>query len=666
MATLQQIVSRTLLTAASAALFAIPSKAEVTHSIYMIDQEGAPIASDTLEISLNTEPYMTAITDSTGLAVLSLATPDTSGISDPSHPSSFALSQNYPNPFTDQTKIDALGPGNVTVYNILGQKVAKTHELPLFGTYTLDLDMHSLASGTYLVSLDNGGEISTQKMMHLGNGQHGSQAKITAQYVGNVEQTSPVSKNSHTDEDRHNLEYLITAHRNQFNPEHSWAINIGENSTDSTYTLVHPVSSPVISDPSISFPEDSTRSFDLRNYVSLADTAFVTSTALTIDNSNPWHPVLIPAPDANGQMQYSIHAIGPGGETVEQFNANVTAMSDITFHVQSYALNDYIYPSFIKIGSDTLSSSNGIINTQLSSNQNLEMKIWFQNAAGEIRSYPLTEHISTPVNGADIGDKILRPIEFDLYDQNLNVVGDLTQPQDSSWFDVQGFARFIDYCVGTGAYNNYNGGSGGFFDHVLVRYAESENGIVPNNINIVRNYHWSDVNQTITMEQVTIDRFVNQFNSWYGPLLQESGLNMPIDIIDNWNHDMFQGPPHPGNFIPILPTGHQSFPGEIWVFGTLPHTYNFSMIGLQSGGEWGDPGEYSGRRAMNQETTTMFGFTNTPPENIGSMYRTIVSNATLLDTPSAADLAGLRIIFETTYVSGKPMFELFGDHLENN
>jgi len=76
----------------------------------------------------------------------------------PGVPRAFVLEQNYPNPFNPSTRIAfglaRSGPATLTVYNVLGQKVATLVDdvLPA-GVYTATWHPQSLPSGVYLYQL---------------------------------------------------------------------------------------------------------------------------------------------------------------------------------------------------------------------------------------------------------------------------------------------------------------------------------------------------------------------------------------------------------------------------------------------------------------------------------------------------------------------------------
>ncbi len=85
-------------------------------------------------------------------------------------PLSLILSQNYPNPFNPSTTIQYQIPvrSNVflKVFNILGQEVAElVNETKDAGTYSVQFDASSLASGLYFYQLRTGNIVETKKML---------------------------------------------------------------------------------------------------------------------------------------------------------------------------------------------------------------------------------------------------------------------------------------------------------------------------------------------------------------------------------------------------------------------------------------------------------------------------------------------------------------------
>jgi len=85
-------------------------------------------------------------------------------------PTKFELSQNYPNPFNPSTNIEfkVVTEGNVVlkIYNILGQEVAELVNKEMTpGTYTVQWDASSSASGVYVYRLQAGNNVITKKMM---------------------------------------------------------------------------------------------------------------------------------------------------------------------------------------------------------------------------------------------------------------------------------------------------------------------------------------------------------------------------------------------------------------------------------------------------------------------------------------------------------------------
>ncbi len=86
-------------------------------------------------------------------------------------PVSFELGQNYPNPFNPATTIKFGIPeqSNVSlkIFNLIGEEVATlvNNEFKEAGTYTVTFDASSLASGTYIYSLQAGDQVQSKKMI---------------------------------------------------------------------------------------------------------------------------------------------------------------------------------------------------------------------------------------------------------------------------------------------------------------------------------------------------------------------------------------------------------------------------------------------------------------------------------------------------------------------
>ncbi len=85
---------------------------------------------------------------------------------------SFNLEQNYPNPFNPSTTINYSLANDeyvsLKVYDIMGREVAElVNEDKTAGTYSLDFDASSLASGMYFYKISAGNFVSTKKMVLL-------------------------------------------------------------------------------------------------------------------------------------------------------------------------------------------------------------------------------------------------------------------------------------------------------------------------------------------------------------------------------------------------------------------------------------------------------------------------------------------------------------------
>ena len=89
-----------------------------------------------------------------------------------STPMSFALAENYPNPFNPSTTIRYELPqkGFVTlkVYNLLGQEVATiVNQKPEAGSYQVQFDGTGLASGVYFYRVKAGDYVESKKLLLL-------------------------------------------------------------------------------------------------------------------------------------------------------------------------------------------------------------------------------------------------------------------------------------------------------------------------------------------------------------------------------------------------------------------------------------------------------------------------------------------------------------------
>ena len=85
-------------------------------------------------------------------------------------PTDFGLEQNYPNPFNPTTNIMYTVPNreyvNLTVYNILGEKIATlVDEEKAPGKYTVTFDGSKLSSGVYFYRLHAGKFNETREMV---------------------------------------------------------------------------------------------------------------------------------------------------------------------------------------------------------------------------------------------------------------------------------------------------------------------------------------------------------------------------------------------------------------------------------------------------------------------------------------------------------------------
>lgn len=89
-----------------------------------------------------------------------------------SQPQSYALAQNFPNPFNPTTEIrysvPSAGPVQLTVYDLAGQEVVRLiNEQQAAGSYRVMVDGSAMSSGVYLYTLSAGDTRLTRKMILL-------------------------------------------------------------------------------------------------------------------------------------------------------------------------------------------------------------------------------------------------------------------------------------------------------------------------------------------------------------------------------------------------------------------------------------------------------------------------------------------------------------------
>jgi len=127
------------------------------------------LESARVSILRNDQVIGSAYTDSDGMAVLDFMITSVDGHL--SIPVSFSLSENYPNPFYDETRVNIDIPETQTVraeiYNTLGQRIL-TRELSLqTGMHGLNLSMSALPTGVYFLVV-HGSETQTVKLSKMG------------------------------------------------------------------------------------------------------------------------------------------------------------------------------------------------------------------------------------------------------------------------------------------------------------------------------------------------------------------------------------------------------------------------------------------------------------------------------------------------------------------
>jgi uncharacterized protein (TIGR02145 family) len=141
----------------------------------------------------------------------------------PGRPETFSISENYPNPFKDETQVDITIAEHQTiqaaVYNLLGQRVLSEELNLVAGNYTMNLSLLHLPTGVYFLRFQ-GREQGTIKLMKIGGDVLNYRGVLSS---GNFRVTShngvamPMNKLS-----RDNGEFTIKAEKDRYA---SWSMS---------------------------------------------------------------------------------------------------------------------------------------------------------------------------------------------------------------------------------------------------------------------------------------------------------------------------------------------------------------------------------------------------------------------------------------------------------
>jgi hypothetical protein len=124
--------------------------------VYVYDTHtGNPIESAYVTFLYNGQVIDSSFTDVTGIAKFSITLTNVRETED--LPNSISLSNNYPNPFNDNTSVEMKIPEaqtiSTSVYNILGQSVASEQIHLSSGNYRLNLSLGHLPPGIYFLQI---------------------------------------------------------------------------------------------------------------------------------------------------------------------------------------------------------------------------------------------------------------------------------------------------------------------------------------------------------------------------------------------------------------------------------------------------------------------------------------------------------------------------------
>lgn len=152
---------------------ALPQSNEVQVTVRVKDTYlQKPLDSTTVILHRGAVSLDSAVTDQQGYAVLTVTLTGTED-QNPHLPESFHISNIYPNPFSDEAKVDGYFPegGEVTVhiYNAVGEQVMSRRVSVGAGKHTFTInEMSELPKGIYFGVIQQGGQSRVVKMANIG------------------------------------------------------------------------------------------------------------------------------------------------------------------------------------------------------------------------------------------------------------------------------------------------------------------------------------------------------------------------------------------------------------------------------------------------------------------------------------------------------------------
>lgn len=163
----------------------------------LVDENDSAISDHrVLLLNANDEQIDSDQTDSGGQFTLSYQAEPTSAEPgfDPESPTEFRLGSSYPNPFNPQTTIPFHAPENtsaiISIHNILGQEVMRTHANISRGTHEIAVNLGGgLSQGQYLLRVQGEGFSLTESMTFVSAGISSGSPGISVRSGGQVRST---------------------------------------------------------------------------------------------------------------------------------------------------------------------------------------------------------------------------------------------------------------------------------------------------------------------------------------------------------------------------------------------------------------------------------------------------------------------------------------------
>lgn len=350
--------------------------------------------------------------------------------------------------------------------------------------------------------------------------------------------------------------------------------------------------------------EENTLALNLLEYISSGvdvDSTHISSTDSRLeiirDAANEYR--LIPQQDFSGNIQLDLFASNKhGSETNQTGTLDVQGLPRANITIVGSDDNQPINQGYLIIENeqgipqDSLTTNNGTINNiKIRTPNNAYLR------AGELRNnepYALEHRIIKEHNGSDI-EETIAVLNKEKRNINKNTIGEFS---NNDLIRLRAALRHVNANGPYQTFNNWDEGGGDFQDKI-TKYAQSNNGVNPDEIILTNYITFLHTGSEGWLEQETKDIVYDVWNNWIKPILETHQPAPTFTEVDEIFYDKNNQPED--KFI-VRPRG--SIPGGnglISLYGHPKSTLKSGIASLRSGPPDGRPSYNVGYRAAIEE-----------------------------------------------------------------